>query len=101
MHRLPTRARRALHALRDAVLAPRPSWVRVRVYLNLDPTALLTGYRPGTPVTLAYTYQLRVDRAADTHEVLLERVFAAFNDHPNTTTTRSTPTPGTPKDSRA
>ncbi|MGY2116617.1 hypothetical protein ACW9HR_22155 [Nocardia gipuzkoensis] len=82
MHRLATLARRALTALRDAALASRrPAQVRVRVYLNTDPTALLTGYRPA-PVTLAYTYLLRVDPAADTDQALLERVFAAFNDHP-------------------
>ncbi|WP_216918297.1 hypothetical protein [Nocardia noduli] len=84
MHRLPNRARRALRALRAAVSvpAPHPGEVRVRVYLNTDPTALLTGYRPDAPVTLAYTYMLCVDPAADTDEVLLERVFATFNDHP-------------------
>ncbi|MGW4325918.1 hypothetical protein ACWEKR_08520 [Nocardia sp. NPDC004573] len=83
MHRLPNRARRALAALRDAPLAPRrPTEVRVRVYLNTDPTALLTGYRPDAPLTLAYTYILRVDPATDTDQALLERVFAAFNDHP-------------------
>ncbi|WP_067477619.1 hypothetical protein [Nocardia amamiensis] len=83
MHRLPNPARRALTALRDAAFAPRrPPQVRVRVYLNTDPTALLTGYRPDAPVTLAYTYTLRADPAADTDQALLERVFAAFNDHP-------------------
>ncbi|MGS2807745.1 hypothetical protein [Nocardia abscessus] len=84
MHRLPPLARRALTALRDAVSvpAPHPGEVRVRVYLNTDPTALLTGYEPDAPVTLAYAYLLRADPAADTDAVLLERVFAAFNDHP-------------------
>ncbi|MET7772053.1 hypothetical protein [Nocardia sp. NPDC005366] len=84
MHRLPHRARRALRALRDAVSSPalHPGEVRVRIYLNTDPTALLTGYRPDAPVTLAYSYLLRVDPAADTDAVVLERVFAAFNDHP-------------------
>ncbi|WP_157978692.1 MULTISPECIES: hypothetical protein [Nocardia] len=80
MHRLSTRARRVLRALRDAVSASRPTQVRVRVYLNTDPTALLTGYRPDAPMTLAYTYPLPVDTDADV--VLLERVFATFNDHP-------------------
>lgn len=82
MHRLPNRARRAMRALRDAVFAPRSTRVRVRVYLNIDPAALLTGYRPGAPVALAYAFVLRVNPAVDTDEVLLERVFAAFNDHP-------------------
>ena len=84
MHRLPNRARRALAALHERTRASRrrPTGVQVRVYLNTDPTALLTGYRPDAPVTLAYTYQLHADPAADTDEVLLERVFATFNDHP-------------------
>ncbi|MFI9410120.1 hypothetical protein [Nocardia gamkensis] len=84
MRRLPNRARRALRALRDAVSAPapHPGEVWVRVYLNTDPTALLTGYRPDAPVTLAYTYLLRADPVTDTDAVVLERVFAAFNDHP-------------------
>ncbi|WP_043737152.1 hypothetical protein [Nocardia asiatica] len=81
MHRLPHRARRTLAALR-AALAPRPTQVRVRVYLNTDPTALLTGYQPHTPVALAYEFVLRVDPTTATDKVLLERVFAAFNDHP-------------------
>ncbi|WP_174189653.1 hypothetical protein [Nocardia barduliensis] len=79
MHRLPHRARRTLAALR-AALAPRPT--QVRVYLNTDPTALLTGYLPHTPVALAYEFVLRVDPTTATDKVLLERVFAAFNDHP-------------------
>ncbi|WP_054816794.1 MULTISPECIES: hypothetical protein [Nocardia] len=84
MHRFPNRVRRVLRALRDAVSVPHshPGEVRVRVYLNRDRNALLTGYEPDAPLTLAYTYLLRADPATDTDEVLLERVFAAFNDHP-------------------
>lgn len=81
MHRLPTRARRAFRLLRGALFASEPNQVQVRVYLNTDLTAMLTGHQPGAPMTLAYTYRVRADRA-DTDEILLERVFAAFNDHP-------------------
>ena len=78
MHRLPTRARRAFRLLRDTLFTSGPNQIQVRVYLNTDPTAMLTGHQPGTPMTLAYTYRVR----ADTDGVLLERAFAAFNDFP-------------------
>jgi hypothetical protein len=81
MHRLPARARRVLRVLRNKMRTCSPSEIEVRVYLNTDPTAMLTGHRPAAPMPLAYTYRLRADRT-DTDEILLERVFAAFNAHP-------------------
>ncbi|PPJ36491.1 hypothetical protein C5E45_20830 [Nocardia nova] len=53
--------------------------IRVRVYLSANPAAMTTG-QPWSAV-LAYSYRIRMDRV-DTDRVLLERVFAAFNDHP-------------------
>ncbi|WP_040801779.1 hypothetical protein [Nocardia higoensis] len=55
--------------------------IQVRVYLNTDPTALLSGHPPRAPLALAYTYRIRTD--TDTDDALLERVFATFNDHPS------------------
>ena len=81
MHRLPTRACRVLRVLRDRLLTRGPREIEVQVYLNTDLTAMLTGHRSDAPMTLAYTYRVRADRA-DTDKILLERVFAAFNDHP-------------------
>lgn len=81
MHQLPTRARRILRVPYRALHPTRRSEIRVRVYLNTATTAMLTGYRPGASLALAYAYLMPIDRPT-TDKVLLERVFAAFNDHP-------------------
>ncbi|MFE9324051.1 hypothetical protein ACIHDR_41550 [Nocardia sp. NPDC052278] len=81
MHQLPTRARRVLRALSRAVHPTRRSEVRVRVYLNTATPAMLAGYQPGASLALAYAFRIPID-GPTTDEVLLERVFAAFNDHP-------------------
>ncbi|WP_327097374.1 hypothetical protein OIE68_00360 [Nocardia vinacea] len=82
MHQLPTRARRILRVLYRALHPTRRSEVRVRVYLNTATTAMLTGYQPDALLALAYAYLMPIDRPT-TDEVLLERVFATFNDHPD------------------
>ncbi|MET8779072.1 hypothetical protein ABZV58_29060 [Nocardia sp. NPDC004654] len=77
MHRPSTRQ------LRDAVqrwLRPQPR-VIVAVFVNTDPLALLDGYSPGAQLVLAYRYTMAAASAGE-DRMLLERVFAAFNDHP-------------------
>ncbi|MGV9823478.1 hypothetical protein [Nocardia xishanensis] len=80
MHRLPiSRARRLLHAVQRWI---RPqSRVTVTVFVNTDPLALLCGYSPGAQLVLAYRYTLPAATVGD-DRLLLERVFAAFNDQP-------------------
>ncbi|WP_157183980.1 hypothetical protein [Nocardia takedensis] len=72
-------------ALRRILLRRFPPYVDVRVYLNADPGAMLRGYRTGAPLTLAYHCRLLIDPddGADAIE-LLDRVYAAFNGHPDT-----------------
>ncbi|MFF0532848.1 hypothetical protein ACFYT3_31300 [Nocardia amikacinitolerans] len=80
MHRLPiSRARKLLHAVQRWI-RPQPT-VTIAVFLNNDPRALLDGYSPGAQLVLAYRYTLPA-ATAGTDPLLLERVFAAFNDHP-------------------
>lgn len=88
------RARLVLIAVRT--LRRRRS-VLVTVYLANDPLAMLTGYRPGTALTLADRFDLDLTpRLADTallervfardtggpDDVVLGRIFDALNDHP-------------------
>ena len=73
MRRLPRRAHRAVRAARR-----HPARVRVRAYLDSAPDALAHGFPADGPVTLAYDCTLPDGPDA----VLLERVFAMFNDHP-------------------
>ncbi|MBW0275348.1 hypothetical protein ATM97_29165 [Nocardia sp. MH4] len=71
--------------------------VLVTVYLANDPLALITGYTPGTALTLADRFDLDLTpRLADTallervfardtggpDDVVLGRIFDALNDHP-------------------
>ncbi|MGW4369172.1 hypothetical protein ACWEKT_26355 [Nocardia takedensis] len=72
-------------ALRRILIRRFPPGIDVRVYLNTDPQGILGGYRTGAPLTLAYHCRLLLDpdRGAVVVE-LLDRVFAAFNGHPDT-----------------
>ncbi len=80
MHRPPMlHARLALRAARRW-LTPGPR-LTVTVLLNQDPDTLFSGYLPGARLILAYRYTLPAVTAGE-DRMLLERVFAAFNDQP-------------------
>ncbi|WP_327118872.1 hypothetical protein OHB12_11700 [Nocardia sp. NBC_01730] len=80
MHRPPTGLRRLTRALRRTLTRHRHA-VTVRVFLNRAPHSMLDGYTSAAPLVLAYEYTIPAGRApADA--VILERVFAAFNEHP-------------------
>ncbi|WP_141810591.1 hypothetical protein [Nocardia bhagyanarayanae] len=72
-------ARQVLRAL-QRWLTPGPT-LTVTVLLNQDSDALLSGYLPGARLALAYHYTLPA-ATTGSDQLLLERVFAAFNDHP-------------------
>ncbi|MFI2478693.1 hypothetical protein [Nocardia xishanensis] len=55
--------------------------MRVTVWLNHDPDAIIVGHRPGARLVLAYRYTLPA-ATAGTDSLLLERIFAAFNSEP-------------------
>ncbi|WP_435593567.1 hypothetical protein [Nocardia sp. bgisy118] len=61
-------------------LTPGPR-LTVTVLLNQDPDALFSGYLPSARLVLAYRYTLPAVTAGE-DRMLLERVFAAFNDQP-------------------
>lgn len=75
------RPQRFNHSLRRAVRRHRRPGVQIRVYLNTDSAAAQHGYRPGTPLTLAYHYLLPSNGPCG-DDSLIARVFATFTDRP-------------------
>lgn len=56
--------------------------VMITVHLAADPRSTIYGHRPGDPYLLADRFLL--DRLGDTDDfAVLDRVFAALNDHPH------------------
>ncbi|NKX91587.1 hypothetical protein [Nocardia coubleae] len=54
----------------------------ITVHLAADPRSTIYGHRPGDPYLLADRFLL--DRLGDTDDfAVLDRVFAALNDHPH------------------